>query len=188
MQYYSKVKDAPMSLPLLYRTFALVRANEPKIRKEPAISRYHVTNGRGKLIRNSRAYRRAGGDATPTERMLQDWEIAWLLVFNRAEEMYKYLYKLGLKEAANPLFAYEKAYKTKGLKIAVSAFFKNKTYPSTYTKTLSYMLTKKSGKQIEVSPLGEVTVDGQTSSFRVLFDNDTHQEFNGLWADFQSKT
>lgn len=185
MSQYEKAMEAKLSLPLIYRTMVLIYVNRDRIKREPHIKRLQETNASGRVIRNGRGYRRAGGRTSMTERYLMPWELAWLTFQARAEEFYTMLYKYRLKEAANPIFTFHKG-KSKGTDVATRMFFKNKTYISTVTQVLGFMLSKKMDKQVEVMAGGEVYIDGERKAY-VLYANETFQDFNGVLAEITSK-
>lgn len=123
------LNEVKLTFPLLYRTMLLIHFNKQRIAKDPTIStEYYAANGRGNSIKNSRSYRRSGGQISTQKRPLMDWEKAWKLFRLRSDEIAKMLYKYGLKEAGSAVYAFNQATAKHGINKSVNFFFKNRNY------------------------------------------------------------
>lgn len=118
----TQYKTAKINWPTVYRTLMLVSEFSSLIKTDIDLSKYGRSSG-GKLIRNTRAYRRAGGslDRTPPQ-VTQEYKKAWIFFRSRADDIAKFLYAKQEKGLASPIYAFAKQYSSQGLQKAASKF------------------------------------------------------------------
>lgn len=115
-------KTTKISWPLLYRTMLLVSKYSAVLKSDIELSKYGRSSG-GKMIRNTRAYRRAGGSLdTSPKQVTQDYKKAWIFFRSRAEDIAKWLYARKEKNIASPIYAFAKQYSSQGLQKAGPKF------------------------------------------------------------------
>lgn len=128
-EFGKKVKEMDITLATIYRAFYLAAPFHTNLIRKPIINLYEQTTNSGRTVRNSRAYRRRGGESNVTERYLMDFEKAWYSIYIRSGDISKVLYSFErTKVAAKSLYAMTKQAEAGKGKYACITFLKKSFY------------------------------------------------------------